>query len=52
MSSTIKDRVRQFIKYKGLRMKDFESYWLTTLVKNYGVSPEYLLLGSGSMFTE
>lgn len=29
----------------------FESYWLTTLVKRYGASPRFLLLGVGDMFS-
>lgn len=42
MSSTVKDRVRQFIKYKGLRMKDFESAcglssgYVTSMRKGFG----------------
>lgn len=28
----------------------FESHWLTTLVRKYGASPDYLLTGSGAMF--
>lgn len=42
MSSTVKDRIRQFIKYKGLRMKDFESAcdlssgYVTSMRKGFG----------------